>query len=138
MKATSPIAMEYIVAGNRKLLVGRIEERIEPDSYIVFHRIEDSYWLQVIQQSGNQTDPSSSASFLPVELVDANERVHAVSIAMQQRQESQVAIAKPKQKRKTVRQQPPGSVPAGSGDKSPTKPKKRSSGAVRRVGGEEQ
>jgi len=103
MKAMKPIAMEYIVAGNRKLLVGRIEERIEPDSYIVFHRIEDSYWLQVIQQSGNQTDPSSLAAFLPSEYIDANEIVHAISIAVAQR-DSAPAIQKPKQKRKSVRQ----------------------------------
>lgn len=100
MKIATPITLTYIETATAKLLVGRIEEPIAEDSFVVFHRVSaDEYQLQVVSQSGDQSDPVSLASILPAELIDANEQVHAAMIATQARRAPTKAARKRKAKR---------------------------------------
>lgn len=69
-------------ASRRKLLVGRTTAALPAGAVLVIVRTGDDYrLLAVTADASNQNDPSTLAAFVPPDVVDEVQRVHALEIA---------------------------------------------------------
>ncbi len=82
MKLIEPISLTLAQSTDgRKLLCGRSVGAIAAGAWFVLIKEQDAYQLRVIEPEADKVCPSSLASFLPVEVVDEIERLHALDKA---------------------------------------------------------
>ena len=83
MKHRATYKMQLVSTGRTKLLLAKAEREIPAASYLVLRKIDDSYQILAVEQSGDSSDPVTLASFIAPEDVDAGEALHAACIALE-------------------------------------------------------